>query len=70
MIVVEEAVEEAVEEIVIAVDVLIGVVDVSFVVVCVVVVAGLAVVIVAHGEATKLKQRKHCIKKSDAPINI
>ena len=52
------------------VDVSIGVVDVSFVVVCVVEVAGLAVVIVAHGEATKLKQRAKCIKKSDAPLNM
>ena len=55
-IVVEEAVEEAVEEVVVAVDVLLGVVDVSFVVVCGVEIAGLTDVVFAHGEATKCMQ--------------
>ena len=66
MIAIEEAVEEAVEEageeavvtdadVTLPVDVLIGVVDVdeSFVIDCVVEVAVLAVVVFAHGEATK-----------------
>ena len=64
MIVVEDAVEEAVEEAIVAegdvcaaVDVSIGAVDVSFVIVCVVEVAGLAVMTFVHGEATKFKQR-------------
>lgn len=54
------------------VDVLIGVVDVdeSFVIDCVVEVAVLAVVVFAHGEATKWMQRENCIKHSDAPLNM
>ena len=47
----------------------IGVVGVSFDTACVVEVAGLAVVVFAHGEATKVKQRAKCIKKSDALVN-
>ena len=66
MIAVEDAVEKAVEEAFVAdgdvcaaVDVSIGAVDVSFVIVCVVEVASLAVVTFGHGEATstKFKQR-------------
>ena len=73
MIVVEDAVEGVViadGEACAAVDVVIGAVGVSFAVVCVVKVAGLAVVVFVHGEATKLKQRAKCIKKSDAPLNM
>ena len=69
------AVDEPVEEVFVAdgdvstaVDVVIGAVDISFAVVCVVKVAGLAVVVFVHGEATKLKQRAKCIQKSDAPL--
>ena len=53
-------------------DVSIGVVDayVSFVIVCVVEVACLAVVVFVHGEAAKLKQRAKHIKKFDSPVNM
>ena len=50
-----------------SVDVSIGV-DVIFIVVFVVEVAGLAVVVFAHGEATKVKQRAKRIKKFDALV--
>ena len=75
MVAVEEVVEEIIvadEDFWIAVDISIGVVDVyvSFVLVCVVEVAGLAVVIFVRGEATKFKQRARRIKKFDAPLNM
>ena len=75
MIVVEEAVEEAVVaegDVWVAVEVSNGVVDVyvSFIVVCVVEVAGLVVVIFLHGEDAKLKQKVKRIKESDSPFNM
>ena len=72
MIAVEQVVDEVVVadgEVWVAVDVSIGV-DVIFIVVCVVEVAGLAVVVFVHGEAAKLKQRAKHIKKFDAPVNM
>ena len=70
MIAVEQVVDEVVVadgEVWVAVDVSIDV-DVIFIVACVVEVAGLAVVIFAHGEATKCKERAKRIKKFDALV--
>ena len=77
MIAVEDTVEEAVEEAFVAdgdvcaaVDVSIGAVDVSFIIVCVVAVAVSASVIFVCDEAANLMQRVKHIKKFDAPLNM
>ena len=60
------------EDVCLPVDVSIEVVDayVSFVIVCVVEVAGLAIVVFELEEAAKLKQKAKRIKESDSPFNM